>query len=57
MDGVYYETCEKCGKTFDVIVDKGDLWRDDISLYDCWNDDILCADCARDYVEHLDSDL
>ena len=57
VDGVYYETCEKCGKVFDVFKDMGDLSRDDISLFDCWVDDILCADCARDYVDNLDPDI
>lgn len=51
VDGVYFETCEKCGKTFDLIIDKSNYsnhlsWDNGTNIYDQWNDEILCADCA-----------
>lgn len=57
VEGVYYETCENCGKVFDVFEDMHELSEEGISLYDCWDDEILCADCARDYVDNLDCDI
>lgn len=51
VDGVYYETCEKCGRTFDLIVDKQTYsnhfsWFNGTNLYDERDNQILCADCA-----------
>ena len=50
-DGVYFETCEKCGHTFDLIEDESTFdnhfsWANGTSLRDYWKDQILCADCA-----------
>ena len=50
-DGVYFETCEKCGKTFDLIEEQSEY---DSRFSDCngtdlsdhWDNGILCADCA-----------
>ena len=42
-DGIYYETCERCGCSFDFVIDNN---RMNGSLRDYWNDEILCADCA-----------
>lgn len=58
VDGVYYETCERCGKTFDLIEDMGKFdskfpWYNGTRLRDHWNTEILCADCAIDDVEKL----
>ena len=56
-DGVYFDTCEKCGSTFDYASEKsrfenGFTWYSATSLKDCWDkaDLILCADCAMEYV-------
>jgi len=56
IDGVYFETCEKCGKTFDLILDKSEYsnhfsWDNGTSLYDQWDDQILCAECAIEAYE------
>lgn len=49
-DGIYYETCEKCGKEFDYYEECSRFdsyfgYGNGTSLTDYW-DDILCADCA-----------
>lgn len=56
VDGVYYEICEKCGKTFDYMEDDGEFynhldWADGVRL-DSFSD-ILCCDCA---LRELDKD-
>jgi len=53
VDGIFYETCEECGKEFDFIEDRG---RYDssfpayhgLSLDDEWEERILCCNCALD---------
>ena len=57
-DGVYYETCEKCGKDFDLFIDMGVYsnhfsWDNGTNLYDQWrsSNQILCADCAIEAYE------
>ena len=52
-DGVYFETCENCGLTFDVMEHKGIYadhfpWYNGTNLYDEWGEKILCAYCAID---------
>lgn len=53
VDGVYFETCEQCGKHFDFIADNGRFTRyfPDIDLLDCWEHQILCCDCAMEEAE------
>ena len=56
IDGVYFETCEKCGKTFDLIVDIGTFrnhfpWYNGTGLRDHWEPQILCAECAIDEID------
>ena len=56
VDGVYFETCENCGKSFDLILDKSAYsnhfsWDNGTSLYDQWDDQILCAECAIEAYE------
>ena len=51
VDGIYFETCEKCGRTFDLIEDECTFnsnfsWFNGTSLRDYWDKQILCADCA-----------
>lgn len=54
--GEYYETCEKCGKYFDLFTEKMDFsnivssFCDDVDLTDMW-DEILCAECAAEKLE------
>lgn len=53
VDGVYYETCERCGKTFDLIEDMGEFdrhfpWYNGTRLRDYWKSEILCAECVLD---------
>lgn len=57
-DGVYFETCEKCGKTFDVMEESSEFDRafsgeNGVTLMDCWRDYILCCDCAIDFLDEL----
>lgn len=58
IDGVYFETCENCGREFDLIEEESRFanhfpWFNGTSLCDHWGDQILCADCA---IEVVDSD-
>lgn len=48
VSGVYYETCEECGKTFDYIEDSAEFENqvDGTVLIDYWNPHILCCECA-----------
>ena len=53
VDGVYYETCEKCGKTFDLITESAEFdshfsEANGVGLRDLWDYHILCCDCALD---------
>ena len=57
VDGVYFETCEECGTTFDFITEKSDFERrfpsyNGTTLTDYWDEShkYLCADCAMEYV-------
>lgn len=57
-DGVYFDTCEECGTTFDYGEAVSDFeshfpWYNGTSLTDYWKtaNKILCADCAMNYVE------
>lgn len=50
-EGLYFETCGKCGKTFDLAVDERDFehtfqWDHSKTLRDCWGKQVLCCDCA-----------
>lgn len=48
IDGIYFETCEKCGKKFDYVIDAGRFLREhDSYLFSFWKNDILCFDCAE----------
>lgn len=58
VDGVYFEVCERCNKTFDYIEEMGKFdsyfqWSNGTVLRDHWDQEILCADCAIDDVEKL----
>ncbi|MCI9264417.1 MAG: hypothetical protein HFF06_07550 [Oscillospiraceae bacterium] len=52
VDGVYFETCEKCGKIFDFIIDSSKFLNksNGVDLQDCWDNLILCCDCALDNI-------
>ncbi len=55
VDGVYFETCEKCGKEFDLFEDEMEFanqfdWFNGMVLRDYWKEQILCADCALEEV-------
>ena len=63
VDGIYFETCEKCGKTFDLIEDESTFdsnfsWCNGTSLRDYWDKQILCAECALNTIEseQIDND-
>lgn len=50
-DGIYFETCECCGKHFDLILEENVFdsnfpWFNGTSLRDYWQGGIICADCA-----------
>ncbi len=56
IEGVYFETCEECGQTFDLIVEESRFANhfpryNGTTLRDHWDDKILCADCAISEVE------
>lgn len=58
VDGVYYETCERCNRTFDLIeemaqFDRNFPWYNGTRLRDHWTSEILCADCAIDDINKL----
>lgn len=60
-DGVYFETCENCGCTFDVMTHKGIYadhfsWYNGTNLLDEWGSGILCAHCAIEAAESRDAD-
>ena len=46
VDGVYYETCDKCGKRFDLIEEEAEFENqvNGTSLRDFSS--VLCCDCA-----------
>lgn len=51
VEGVYFETCEECGKKFDLIKEESKFesnfsWANGTSLRDYWEDKIRCCDCA-----------
>ena len=55
-DGVYFETCEKCGCEFDLAMEevrfkKHFSWFNGTSLTDHWNKGIKCADCVIEEIE------
>ena len=51
VDGVYFETCEECGITFDLVDVKSEFasqftWYSGTSLEDHWAEKILRGACA-----------
>ena len=57
-EGLYYESCEKCGKTFDLIRDESEYEShyssyNGTDLIDCWGEynQVLCAECALELDE------
>ena len=57
IDGVYFETCEKCGKKFDLILEEDHFERlfyprlQEIHLRSYWKEGIRCAECAAELVD------
>lgn len=54
VDGIYFETCEKCGKKFDLIEAEAEFEErcEGTSLTDWWfNNGIICCDCAMEIIE------
>lgn len=56
QEDVYYERCENCGRTFDLIEDEVSFsnhfdWSSGTRLQDHWKNGVLCADCAIDEIE------
>lgn len=46
-EGLYFETCENCGREFDLIVEE-DLYDEGLrAIWDRYNK-IVCARCARE---------
>lgn len=58
VDGVYFENCEKCGCTFDLIEDQDRFtdMTDGGDLQDYWSNGIICCDCALDRVAQENSE-
>ena len=51
VDGIYFETCEECGKHFDYIEESGNFssnfsWCSGTTLKDYWDGGVVCCDCA-----------
>lgn len=58
--GIFFETCEECGKQFDFIEDRASLANDnpaylDAELQFVWNKmhKTLCADCATSHLSEV----
>lgn len=53
-DGIYFETCDRCGKTFDYIVENADFEESSngTSLNAWGGGSILCYECAMSEVEN-----
>ncbi len=54
-EDTYFETCERCGKTFDFIKERSRFdsyftWYSGTELRDYWEKGILCCDCALEEV-------
>ena len=54
--GIYFEQCEKCGKTFDLaeeeeIFSSHFSWEDGCTLRDYWKKETLCAECALNLID------
>ena len=52
-DGVYYETCENCGKRFDLIEEEAQFdsrhsWFNGTTLRGHWVSRILCCRCVME---------
>ena len=57
-DGIYFETCERCDRTFDLFEEMSRFdshfpWYNGTRLRDHWGSGIICSDCAIDDVEKL----
>ncbi|MFR3675915.1 MAG: hypothetical protein ACLTW1_18775 [[Clostridium] innocuum] len=55
-DGIYHEVCERCGRTFDPIVDESIFLSEHSEDYGAdftMFGEILCADCANSAYEEL----
>lgn len=55
-DGIYFETCEECGKTFDLFEEESEFndhfpWYNGTELRDHWDPKILCAECAINTID------
>ena len=55
-DGVYFETCQKCGCEFDLALEEARFrehfpWFNGTELTDRWDNGIMCADCAIEEIE------
>lgn len=52
QEGMYYEQCERCGKTFDLMgneyFSKDGSTIDGSTIRDYWDDQILCYECVLD---------
>ena len=49
VEDVYYETCDRCRKTFDLIEEEYEFEQmvSGTTLRDYWNPSILCAECTK----------
>lgn len=59
-DGIYHEICERCGKTFDPMIDEAQFLSDHSDDYGAdfdMFDSILCVDCANDAYEEIPTEL
>lgn len=58
--GLFYDTCERCSKSFDVFEEKSeyDSWLSDGAYKRSFDDfeEILCSDCAIAEMERLNQE-
>lgn len=59
VDGVYFQTCDFCGKKFDVYADDLDFYNhfsylDGEDLLNHWDDGVCCSSCALNRIEKKD---
>ena len=59
-EDVYFETCEKCGKEFDLNTEESKFenhfpWYNGTGLRDHWDRKIQCSDCALEEIDNLNN--
>lgn len=49
VDGIHFITCDRCGKSFDYVIDRERCYNQSGSaLFSFWDDETICWDCAEE---------